>query len=94
MLLYILHKKKGIRNEVYVESYDSECLSFNAIYISEKKNWCDPKLEANLHNLEFKNPTEQRNLACITLDMFSKYCFTYTNTNESTFPEKKLQDNV
>ena len=36
MLLYILHKKKGIRNEVYVESYDSECLSFNAIYISEK----------------------------------------------------------
>lgn len=36
MFFYILYKKKGIRNEVYVESYDLECFFFNVIYISEK----------------------------------------------------------
>lgn len=36
MFFYILYKKKGIRNEVDVESYDLECFFFNVIYISEK----------------------------------------------------------
>lgn len=72
MLLYILHKKKGIRKWGLCRKLRFRMSFFQCYLYQWKKYWCDPKLEANLHNLEFKNLTEQRNLACITLDIISK----------------------